>query len=235
MNRSPLPEGVIEQIRRARYQPRPTHYHYLHLVGLLNGLKDALARLPETGGPALDLFCGTQPYGDLIPWRPLWGYDIDSHFGRVDVIGGSQLPFCDRAFDLVLCTQALYLVENPTLTVTEMHRVLRPGGYVIVAVPHLFRRELSYERKYGREDLKRLFVGWSNIEILGLGSPGAGLVYYLGWVGMAASRRSSLARRLEPGLAVVLNGIGWLLDLVLTPLRPWYPAILILVARRPED
>lgn len=235
MNRPPLPEELIEQIRHARYQPRPTHYHFLHLVGLLRGLKHALTRFPVTPGPALDLYCGTQPYRDLVPLRPLWGYDIDLHFGRANVVGGPHLPFGDGVFDLVLCTQALYLVEDPTSTVAEMRRVLRPGGHAIVTVPHLFRCELSYERKYGREDLRRLFVGWSDVDILGVGSPGAGLVYYLGCVGMAVSRRSLLARRLEPGLAIVLNGIGWLLDLVLTPLRPWYPALLILVARRPED
>ena len=183
----------------------------------------------------LDLYCGTQPYSDLVPWRPIWGYDIDLHFGRADVVGGSHLPFGDKAFDLILCTQALYLVENPDATVAEMSRMLRPGGYVIATVPHLFRRELSAERKFGTEGLQRLFVAWSHVEVVGVGSPGAGLVYYLGSLGMALSRRSSLARWLEPGLAVLLNGVGMLLDFVLAPLREWHPAILILVARRPKD
>ncbi len=235
MNRSPLTDNAIAQIRRARYQPQPIHYHYLHLVGLLNGLKDAFARLPERGGPALDLYCGTQPYRDSVPWRPLWGYDIDLHFGRADVVGGTHLPFGDGVFDLVLCTQALYLVDDPAATVAEICRMLRPGGYVIATVPHLFRRELSQERKFGTEDLKRLFATWSDVEVVGVGSPGAGLVYYLGSMGMALSRRSSVARWLEPGLAVLLNGVGIVLDFVLSPLRPWHPAIFILVARRPKD
>ena len=145
------------------------------------------------------------------------------------------MPFGDRVFDLVLCTQALYLVEDPIDTVEQIRRLLRPGGYVIVTVPHLFRRELSQERKFGTEGLKRLFTTWSDMEVVGVGSPGAGLVYYLGSVGMALSRRSSVARWLEPGLAVLLNGVGIVLDFVLTPLRPWHPAILILVARRPTD
>lgn len=235
MNRAPLPEGVIEQIRRARHHPRATHYHYLHLRALLRGLEDALARLPPSGGPGLDLYCGTQPYRDLIPWRPLWGYDIDNHFGRADVIGGSRLPFGDGAFDLILCTQALYLVEDPALTVKEMRRTLRPGGHVLVSVPHLFRRELSAERRYGPEDLSRLFRGWSELEVIGVGSPGVGAAYFLGSAGLALSRRSSLARRLEPGLAVAVNAAGRLLELALAPLRSWHPALLILVARRPED
>jgi SAM-dependent methyltransferase len=235
MNRSPLTDSEIAQIRRARYRPSPTHYHYLHLVSLLNGLKAALARLPQTAGPALDLHCGTQPYRDVIPWRPLWGYDIDLHFGRADVVGGTRLPFDDAAFEVILCTQALYLVDDPVATVAEMRRVLRPGGYVIATVPRLFRRELSLEIKYDPEDLKRLFATWSEVQIVGRGSPAAGLVYYLGSLGLALSRRSAAARLLEPALAVVLNAIGMALDFALTPLRSWQPAMLILVARRPED
>jgi SAM-dependent methyltransferase len=194
-----------------------------------------MARSPEAQGPALDLYCGTQPYRGLVPPRPLWGYDIDRHFGRADVVGTTQLPFGDGVFGLVVCSPGLYLGEDPAETGAEVRRILRPGGSAIVTVPHLFRRELAQERKYGAEDLRRLFAGWSAVEILGVGSLGAGLAYHLGRMGMAASRRSSLARRLEPGLAILLNGVGRVLDFLSTPLRPWFPAILILVARRPRD
>jgi hypothetical protein len=52
-----------------------------------------VAELPVRVGPALDLYCGTKPYEEIIPWRPLWGFDVDVHFGHTDVVGGLPLPF----------------------------------------------------------------------------------------------------------------------------------------------
>lgn len=39
-----------------------------------------------------------------------------------------QLPFPDNAFDSIVTTLVLCTVPNPTLALTEMRRVLKPGG-----------------------------------------------------------------------------------------------------------
>ena len=120
---------------------------------------------PPPSGPVLDLFCGTKPYLDLIPWRPVWGLDIDRHFGRADVIGDLPLPFRDSAFGLVFCSQALHLVDDPAGTVGEMARVLTPDGRVIVTIPHLFLAEGDFERHWSRADLHALFDRWQRVRI----------------------------------------------------------------------
>ncbi len=234
MNRPRLPDDEIDRIRHDRNMPQPTHWHYLHLAGLLRGLTRTLERLSDAGGPVLDLYCGTQPYRDVIPWSPVWGYDIDLHFGHADVVGGTELPFRDMAFTLVICTQALYQVEDPAATVAETERVLMPGGHVLVTVPHVFRRELSHERKYGSHDLQRMFAGWSDVRIMGLGGIGTGLAYVLGCIASGVERRWPRVGLLRPAAAALLNGLGAFLDIVLWPLNRRWPAILVLVARRPS-
>jgi SAM-dependent methyltransferase len=235
MNRPMLPEREVERIRRERYAPRPTQWDYLHLAGLRHGIAEILAALPIARGPVLDLYCGTQPYREMIPWRPVWGFDIDRHFGRADVIGSLPLPFADGTFAVVLCTQALYLVDDPAATVQEMRRVLAPDGYAVVTIPHLFRREIPAERKYSAAQLRELFAGWHEVRVIGTGGMGAGLAYFPGSLAGAAARHSSLARRVLPAVALVLNGTGMALDVALRPLARRWPASFIVVAQRADS
>jgi ubiquinone/menaquinone biosynthesis C-methylase UbiE len=51
-------------------------------------------------------------------------------FERADVCA---LPCADAAFDAALCVQVLEYVADPTAALREMHRVLRPGGRLVVA------------------------------------------------------------------------------------------------------
>jgi SAM-dependent methyltransferase len=47
------------------------------------------------------------------------------------------LPFVDRSFDIVICSSVLYhqWVKDVAGAVREMHRVLRPGGLLLLNVP----------------------------------------------------------------------------------------------------
>jgi ubiquinone/menaquinone biosynthesis C-methylase UbiE len=47
----------------------------------------------------------------------------------------AALPFPDRSYDAVLCQMGLMFVEDRTLAVAEMARVLAPGGRVVVNTP----------------------------------------------------------------------------------------------------
>jgi SAM-dependent methyltransferase len=218
-----LSEQEIELARRERNQPRFTQWDYLHLAGLKRGLLSSFRMTPLACGPVLDLFCGTKPYLDLIPWRPLWGLDIDRHFGRADVIGDLPLPFRDSAFGLVFCSQALHLVDDPVGTVGEMARVLTPGGRVIVPIPHLFLAEGDFERHWSRADLHALFDRWQRVRIWGIDGPGVALSFFLGRLMMVASRRwPSLRAILVPGV-IVLNAGRMLLDALATPLHRRFP------------
>ena len=48
---------------------------------------------------------------------------------------GDQLPFADRSFDRILCTEVLEHIPDDRATIREIMRVLKPGGTVAVSVP----------------------------------------------------------------------------------------------------
>jgi ubiquinone/menaquinone biosynthesis C-methylase UbiE len=61
------------------------------------------------------------------------------------------LPFADGSFDTVVCTYALCSVRDDRRAISEMRRVLRPGGRLILldhirsSVPPIFWLQLLYE------------------------------------------------------------------------------------------
>jgi SAM-dependent methyltransferase len=55
-------------------------------------------------------------------------------FGQHDV--AEPLPFPDAAFDVAWCSEVLEHLFDPAFAVREMHRVLRPGGRLLVTVPY---------------------------------------------------------------------------------------------------
>ncbi|HGJ64225.1 TPA: class I SAM-dependent methyltransferase [bacterium] len=86
---------------------------------------------------------------------------------NVDVLGdGSQLPFKDNIFDLVILEAVLEHVRNPNMVISEVHRVLRKGGYVCASVPFVYSYHASpgdYQR-YTIEGLDNLHSAFQKIE-----------------------------------------------------------------------
>lgn len=123
----------------------------------------------------LDAGCGT---GGLIrylekrhgDWR--WtGVDVEPLACELTasrcssrVVTGSiaALPFANGSFDAVVCSDVLYHLDDDVAALREIHRVLRPGGIVVVNVPaHSWL--WSYHdvtvhgrRRYERAGLKRI-------------------------------------------------------------------------------
>jgi len=105
----------------------------------------------------------------------LWDYS------RIQLVADlAALPLREGAVDAVLNIQVLEHVKNPALVVSELHRVLKPGGRLYLTAPqgwaehqqpHDFYRFTSFA-------LKDLLVraGFSDVEIKPLG----GFFHYLG-------------------------------------------------------
>jgi SAM-dependent methyltransferase len=121
---------------RERADPRPGDQFYLHLSDLLIAIK-AFKR--ENVRRILDYGSGGSPY------RSLFG---DCIYHRADLIGGENLDFSygtdallppDASnYDCVLSTQVLEHVEDPDEYLRECHRILRPGGRLILTTHGLF-------------------------------------------------------------------------------------------------
>jgi len=81
----------------------------------------------------------------------------------------------DARFGSVLCTEVLEHVRNPVRALTELLRVTRPGGSLLVSVPWFYpfhpcpldlRRFTAQGLSLAVED-----AGWSEVEVAGLALP----------------------------------------------------------------
>lgn len=88
----------------------------------------------------------------------------------------TQLPFADNSFDLILCNHVLEHIVDDKKAMSELYRVMAPGGSGIFQVPLIYKNEHTYEdfsitkpserkkafgqfdhvRVYGRDYLDRL-------------------------------------------------------------------------------
>ncbi|MDB6092574.1 MAG: methylase [Verrucomicrobia bacterium] len=105
--------------------------------GLLQGLAEFFPRLK---GEVLDVGCGSKPYAEFIPATRYFGVEIDTprtraSFSADAYYDGRTLPVGDASFDAVLCSQVFEHVFTPEEFLREIHRVLRPGGVLLLTVP----------------------------------------------------------------------------------------------------
>jgi len=98
----------------------------------------------EFNDKILEVGSGTGAILDLLDeegYRQLFGIDILYHslaFSRSSVesyhlaqADGYDLPFPDNSFSLLYSHYLLLWLENPAAMLTEMARVIRPGGYLL--------------------------------------------------------------------------------------------------------
>ena len=168
MERGQMTAAELARDRDSRRHPRLTQFDYLHLVRLRDDLGEILANLPGPVEDALDVFCGARPYEDLMPpGARVVGYDIDDHYGVADVVGGEFLPFDDDSFDLAICIEAFFYLEDQAHGAAELSRVLRPGGTAVITVPQVWQYEREvFEHRYTEPSLRAVFAGWDDVRVV---------------------------------------------------------------------
>jgi SAM-dependent methyltransferase len=219
---TPIPPAVVAKMRRTRRHPRPTQFDYLHIRRLVDDLAAAVTRVAEGVEDVLDVYCGARPYDDLLPpGARVVGLDVPGNpYGLADVVSDEFLPFPDESFDLVMCIEAFHYVPDPVKGVTELARVLRPGGHAVIAVPLVWEYNRTIlEHRYTGPELALLFEGWEDVSIVENGGRAVAWATLTGSLaGMVQwnlPERPILRRALRPAFVafyLLVNGTGLLLD-----------------------
>jgi len=91
----------------------------------------------ELHGRIIDVGCGSQPYRAHFGHATTYtGCDVTAKRSPVDfVCPADRIPVEDETFDSVLCTEVLEHVPDPLSVMREFHRILVPGGRVLITVP----------------------------------------------------------------------------------------------------
>jgi SAM-dependent methyltransferase len=98
----------------------------------------------------LDAGCGPGLYTEELVVRGAKVVGLDASAAMVDLarrrLGSTarieeadldaRLPLADEEFDLVVCALAIHYVDDRAATLREFHRVLRPGGRVVLSTQH---------------------------------------------------------------------------------------------------
>lgn len=126
-----------------RVAPSLWQYDYLVLSALTADVEALLARVPapaDRRGDALDVGALRSPYKVLLASCGLDArtLDLTTEYGADYAGTAESTGRPDASVDLLLCTQVLEHTRAPWVCLREFSRVLRPGGHMLLTVPHVW-------------------------------------------------------------------------------------------------
>ena len=128
--------------------------YYIIKRGIFINVRDLAPKIDH--GRLLDVGCESKPYRELFPNAIEYvGLDYDSESNRnnkmVDIFyeSGGKFPLEDGSFDNAISTEVLEHVFEPDKFISEIHRVLKPGGKLLLTTPLLWEEHFE-PVDYGR-------------------------------------------------------------------------------------
>jgi SAM-dependent methyltransferase len=104
------------------------------------GLHQEIIRYASSArGSLLDVGCGSMPYRKYFNVSYYVGLDLQGRrASATHYYDGKVFPFGDGEFNYVLTSQVLEHVFNPDDFLSEIHRVLRKDGILLLSTPFLW-------------------------------------------------------------------------------------------------
>jgi SAM-dependent methyltransferase len=137
-----------------------------------------IARLDRQDLELLDVGGRIQPYRALFDGQLRRYVSIDlRQTPLVNIVArGEQIPLGSAQFDLVICTQMLEYVRDPRAVIAEIHRVLKPGGSLLLTVPAIFPRDSEQDTwRFLPEGLRQMLGAFPEVEIEAEGTSISGI------------------------------------------------------------
>jgi SAM-dependent methyltransferase len=183
---------------------------YLHRRSILEGW---LNELPS-GIDVLDVGGRIQPYRSLIEPKVHTYAGLDLQFeGTVDVVATAErIPIRTESLDLVLCNDVLQYIFDPPAAMREMHRVLKPGGQLILSTRGQYPEHHDELWRFLPDGLRHLAQAFARVEVEPEGCSGSGVMTALN-VLMHRKIRSPALQRITARTSVpLINVVGLAID-----------------------
>lgn len=171
-------QGIGQQqgLTRMRIAPRIYDWSYIVLIEVKRALLSFIRQHVSKKRADLvvaDLGCGNVPYKPLLSGvRKYIGVDVYPG-PAVDIVA----PIWDttlgsQSIDIVIVTEVLEHTRYVEGAVQEIHRILKPGGYLFLSVPFLYPvHSGDDEWRFTVHGLRDLFSEGFETEIFPLGGP----------------------------------------------------------------
>jgi SAM-dependent methyltransferase len=145
-----------EYLKRQSFHPDMLGVLFNPFYFIRRGLYENIKLLaPQLKGRLLDFGCGRKPYEELFRVDEYIGVDIEQtghehSNSKIDVYyDGRTVPFPDGSFDAVFCSEVLEHVFNVEEILTEINRILKDEGKILLTVPFCWNEhEVPYD--FGR-------------------------------------------------------------------------------------
>jgi SAM-dependent methyltransferase len=113
---------------------------YIARKGLVNNIQPMGKYI---SGKSLDVGCGVKPYKKFFNSNEYIGIDVKTTLhnseNNIDIYyDGKTIPIKNEQFDSVVTNQVLEHVFDPDLFLSEINRVLRTDGYLLITAPFVW-------------------------------------------------------------------------------------------------
>jgi SAM-dependent methyltransferase len=123
--------GIISLFLNPFHHARKSLHHHI------------LSCADKVTGKTLDVGCGQKPYENIFASTEYIGLEVDTPEARANkkadyFYDGSTFPFDDLHFDSVVINQVFEHVFTPDLFLSEVNRVLKADGILLMTVPFIW-------------------------------------------------------------------------------------------------